>query len=229
MQFLWESFNIKTFPANTVVFMDGKFMSDLSMFETGILTASDNSVDILKSGKLPVHIISVGEISGSMKLEINIANNQVFMSMKTIFKKPAEINIFIKNAGENATLKGNFLLKNESDLVFNIFNEHYAENTGIFTKIKAICGSKSSTALRGTAYIREGSKSDISLTALCAPDVKSISFRPEQRIYGVPNSADHSAAIWRGTEPQIEFLREAGLSKIEIDRVLQEAFESDEF
>lgn len=230
MQFLWESFNIKTFPANTLVFLDGKFQPDLSVFDADILSIikdkSGYTVEIIKQGKLPVHIISVGEIYE--KLDLNIVSLVTcHLSLKMSCKKPAEFTLDVKNAGKGSNFHGSLLFKNDSDITINIFAGHSVENTGIFIKTKAVCGSKSETYMNASAMVWENCESDVSFSALCAPDIKKISFSPNQRIYKVPKSAEHSAAIWRGTEPVIEYLRESGLSKVEIDDILKEAFESD--
>ena len=54
-----------------------------------------------------------------------------------------------------------------------------------------------------------------------------IEFLPEQNIAAIPKSAEHSANIYRGTDAQILYLRQAGLGIIEIDDVLKEAFLND--
>ena len=65
---MWDEFNIKTFPAETIVFRDGVFCPDLSTLE---------STNVDKKYDLPVHIIYIGEIAGKCRLEINIgAENQ---------------------------------------------------------------------------------------------------------------------------------------------------------
>ena len=89
MSYMWDEFNIKTFPAETIVYRDGVFCKDLS-------TLSDT--DIKNKYNKPVHIIYVGEISNTCKLNINIlAENQpVFLSINIKNKKPAFLNIFIK-------------------------------------------------------------------------------------------------------------------------------------
>ena len=63
MSYMWENFNIKPFPAETIVYRDGKYCPDLSTIK---------NVPINKNYDLPVHIIYVGEIDGKNKLDIDI-------------------------------------------------------------------------------------------------------------------------------------------------------------
>ena len=92
MSYMWNEFNIKTFPAETIDYRDGEYCPDLSTLE-------NKPVD--KKYDLPVHIIYVGEITGNCRLDIEqLAENQdVILTVKINNKTPAFFNIFNKNAG----------------------------------------------------------------------------------------------------------------------------------
>ena len=77
MSYIWQDFNIKTFPAETVVFRDGVFCPELSTLDNPVL---DKNYD------LPVHYIYVGELTGENNLDIiineNVKNQKIFLSFK---------------------------------------------------------------------------------------------------------------------------------------------------
>ena len=54
-----------------------------------------------------------------------------------------------------------------------------------------------------------------------------IEMMPGQRIQAEPTRADHSASIYKPTDAQIFYLRGAGLSGVEVDAALKEAFLSE--
>ena len=91
---MWNEFNIKTFPAETIVFRDGVYCPELSTLENTPINTRYN---------LPVHIIYIGEIAGNINLniDINAEKSRVFMTCKFFNKKPVYFNIFIKNTGFN--------------------------------------------------------------------------------------------------------------------------------
>ena len=74
MSYMWNEFNIKTFPAETIVYRDGKYCPDLSTIKSG---------QIDKKYDLPVHIIYVGEIidKNDLFIDINVENQPVFLSV----------------------------------------------------------------------------------------------------------------------------------------------------
>jgi len=234
MQYLWDAFDIKTFPAFTAVFVDGKFNPELSELGDVVkVSGTENKtlINVKKTGKLPVHLIYVGKISGDTELDIHISAGKakVFMTGKIICEKPVFLKKTIKNSGFLSEFKSNFLIKNSGDLKLTVSAEHLAEKTGIIDRAKVVALANSDTNLSGEAIIpagTEGCESDIAFSALCAPDIKSIKFAPAQYIKSPPESAEHSAAIWRGAPAQIEYLRTAGLSGAEIDVALREAFEN---
>ncbi len=222
MSYMWEEFNIKTFAAETLVYRDGAYCPDLSTLGPG---AIDKTYD------LPVHIIYVGEIAGKNELNIDISagGQQVFLSARIKNKKPAFLNIFIKNTGKNSELRGHVMMQNDADLTFECRGHHAASETGILIKSKLIAGVASKSKLSAAAVIDPNCAdctSDIGFSALCAPDAR-IEFTPAQYISAVPHSASHGAALYRPTPPQIEFLRGAGLSGAEVDVALREAFMND--
>ena len=228
-----EQFDITTFPANTLVFVDGVFMPELSNHDSRLfdIKISENTgiLDIIGKGKLPVHIIYLGKISGNLTLNIIISaeNVNVTMTGKIICEKPAFFKKTVKNSGKNSKFESRFLVQNKSDLKFDVFAGHFAENTGILEKIKVVAHKNSSTELSGAAEIGRNTfdcDSDISFSALCAPCIKKIVFSPIQKIGSVPGTAEHSTSIWRGNASQIQFLCNAGLSEAEISAALEEAF-----
>lgn len=219
---MWDEFNIKTFDAETVVYRDGVYCPELS---TIVGTDFDKKYD------RPIHIIYVGDIAGNCRLNVNIfvENQPVFLSAKIKNKKPAFLNIFIKNAGKNSEFRGHVIMHNENDLKFNCNALHTAPNTTILLKAKLIAGRNSISKLTGTAEIEKNCNdvnSDISFCAL-ADKTARIEFMPAQRISAVPVSAEHSASVYQPTVQQIEYLRGAGLSGAEVDTALREAFMND--
>ena len=113
MSYIWDDFNIKTFPSETLVYMDGNYQPDFSTVE--------ESEYIYDKYDLPIHIIYVGKIEREATLNINITaeNQPVFLTVDIENNLPVFLNIFIKNAGKNSELRGHIILKNSSDLVFN--------------------------------------------------------------------------------------------------------------
>ncbi|MBN1325313.1 MAG: SufD family Fe-S cluster assembly protein [Alphaproteobacteria bacterium] len=222
MNYLWQEFNIKTFPAETIVYRDGVFIPELSTLE---------STDIDKNYKLPVHIIYFGEIIGDNNLNINISipDQEVFLTVKIQNKIPAFLNIYIKNTGKNSFLKGKVISQNYSNLKIKQIGHHLASDTKIIIHTKVIAHSESDTKIIGTAIIEKNCKnctSDIKMSALANISAK-IEFLPSQLISSEPTVADHSASLYKGTDSQIRFLREAGLSREEIKQALREAFIND--
>lgn len=222
MSYMWNEFNIKTFPAETIVFRDGKYCPDLSTLDYA---------PINKNYNLPVHIIYVGQITGENNLEISVGaeNQRVCLSVDIKNKIPAFLNIFIKNAGKNSEILGHIRLENNSELIYNCDAQHLYKNTAILIKNKILAGKNSNSKLSGTAIINkdcEDCKSDIAFSAMVDTCAK-IEFLPAQNISAEPIYADHSAGIYAPKEDQIIYLRGAGLSGAEIDNVLREAFMND--
>ena len=56
------------------------------------------------------------------------------MTNKTVCKKPAFFNIFVKNFGKNSVFDGKIIVKNQNSLKISVLAEHLCENTGIFVK-----------------------------------------------------------------------------------------------
>ena len=222
MSYMWNEFNIKTFPAETIVYRDGKYCPELSTLE---------NAPINKKYDLPIHIIYVGEIDGDNKLNIdlNTENQNVILTVKIITKKPAFFNIFIKNTGKNSVINGNIFIENHAELNYTCVAEHLYKNTGILLKNRIYAGKDSKSILSGTAIINKGCESclsDINFSAMREQGAK-IDFMPAQKISAIPEQADHSAAIYTPTDAQILYLRQAGLGIIEIKDVTKEAFMND--
>ena len=222
MSYMWNEFNIKTFPAETIVLRDGKYCPDLSTLPNAPINTKYD---------LPVHIIYVGEIAGENRLDVLVGmeNQEVIISANVKIKKPAFLNIFIKNAGKNSKISGTVLLQNDSDLEFNCNAKHLYKNTAILIKNKVLAGKNSNTKLSGVAEINrdcENCESDVSFVAMVGTGA-NIEFMPGQRINSEPLRADHSASIYKPNDAQIFYLRGGGLSGAEVDVALKEAFLND--
>lgn len=221
MSYLWKEFNIKTFPAETIVFRNGEYAPELSTIP---YAAIDVNYD------LPVHVIYIGEIIGEKNLNLDVLtdNQSVFLTVKLKNKKSAFLNIFIKNAGKNSEILSHILIENNGDFTFNCVAEHVSDNTAVLIQTKLLAGKNSKTKLTGTAVIKQDvleTKSDISFSAMAEKSAR-IEFAPRQRISSAPIAADHSASIYAASAPQITYMRSAGLSGAEVDNVMREAFEN---
>lgn len=233
MSYLWQEFNIKTFPAETLVFRDGVFCEDLSDYESAEFDADKNTISVVKTPTQPIHIILIGEITG--KFDINIVilpgNTDVFMTAKIFNKKPAFLNFFIKNTGKNSVFNGQIIAQNYNSLKIDVKAGHFCENTGIFVKTKVLAHENTETDLSGYADIENNaveSDSDVSFSVMAVDESAKIIMKPMQYIKSVPHGAKHSASIYKNNEFQVDYLRGAGLSGEEIKQVFQEAFLSQE-
>ena len=228
MSYLWQEFNIKTFPAETLVFRDGIFCKDLSDYESAFVDSDKKSIFITKKSKLPVHIIYIGEIVSDTDLNINIESeySDVIMTMKINNKKPAFLNIFIKNTGKNSKFDGQIIAQNYNFLKIDVYGQHLCENTGIFVKTRVLAHENTNTVLNGYAEIEKNTPecdSDISFSVMANENTK-ITMKPTQYIKSVPNNASHSVSLYQPNDNQINYLRESGLSCSEIKNILEEAF-----
>ncbi len=223
MSYIWDEFNIKTFPAETIVYRNGDYCPELSTLE-------NKPID--KKYDLPVHIIYIGEIAGKCRLNIELGadNQNIIISVNVKNKNPAFFDIFIKNAGKNSEIKANILMHNiGSELDYDCKARHLYKNTAIFVKNKLFAGKNAISKLSGVAIIDKDCpecKSDMSFVAMIEQGAKT-EFIPSQRIASEPTTADHSAAIYKPTNMQINYLRSAGLSSMEIKDVMREAFLND--
>jgi hypothetical protein len=228
MSYLWQEFNIKTFPAETLVFRDGVFCEDLSEYENASFDTNKNLISVDKTPKLPVHIIYIGEIAGNINLniDINAENSNIVIDLKTINKTPAVLNILVKNSGKNSVVNGQIIDKNYSELKVNAVGQHLVENTGIFIKTRVAAYKNTLTDLFGSAKIEKNAlfcDSDISFYVM-ADETARVILKPTQYINSVPNKASHSAALYKPTENQINYLRNSGLGINEINQIMEEAF-----
>ena len=222
MSYMWNEFNIKTVPAETIVYRNGIFCPELSTLGGTVI---DKNYDV------PVHIIYVGEISGENRLNIDILvpDQPVILSVRVKNNLPAFFNIFIKNTGKNSEIHGGVLLENNNDLTYNITANHAAPDTTICVKSKLVAAKNTKSKLYGTAIIEKNAGnaiSDIAFSTL-ADKTARIEFMPAQRISSVPKSADHSASIFHPSDCQIEYLRGAGLAGAETIAAMREAFMND--
>lgn len=221
MSYMWNEFNIKTFPAETIVYRDGKYCPDLSTIKSG---------QIDKKYDLPVHIIYVGEIidKNDLFIDINVENQPVFLSVDIKNKKPAFFNIFIKNTGKNSELRGHVFVENFDHFDLNINAGHFYKNTGILVHTKIIAHKNTYSKISGSAEISKNCPdciSDVGFSAI-ADETAKIEFLPAQYINSEPKSAEHSASIYRQTPAQIQYLRMAGLSTDEIRNIAYETFKN---
>jgi len=219
---MWNEFNIKTFPAETMVFRDGVFCDELSTLKYG---------PIDKNYGRPVHIIFVGEIAGNCRLNIDISaeSQPVFLSARVDVKKPAFFNIFIKNTGKNSEFRGHVFIDNASELKYDCIAEHSSENTGVLIQNRVFGREKSVSEMSGTAIIDNGCEncvSDLNFAAMMEKNAR-VTFSPRQRISAIPQSAEHGAAIYYPTDMQVNYLRSAGLSGVEVDAAMRDAFMND--
>lgn len=224
MSYIWQDFNIKTFPAETVVFRDGLFCPELSTLDSPIIS---------KNYDLPVHFIYIGELSGKNVLDVvineNIKNQTIFLSCKVKVNSGAEFSISVKNNGNGTDFRGFVIIQNRANVKFNVDAHHLSKNTGIFIKTRLVAYKNSVSELNGTAHIYkycEDSRSGIEFSALADENAKII-FRPQQNISAIPEYAAHSANIAHYTAPQIEYLHQSGLTDSEIHNILSEAFLND--
>jgi len=226
MSYLWQEFNIKTFPAETLVFRDGIFCDDLSDYKN--IKFEKNTILIEKTSKLPIHIIYIGEIAGNIDLNINISgpDNKIIMTNKIFNKKPAFFKIFVKNAGKNTVFDGQITVKNQNSLKIIVIGQNNNENTGVFVKTRVAAYKNTDTVLEGCAKIEKNIKncdSDISFSVMADENAKII-LKPTQYINSVPKSAKHSASLYKPNDNQIHYLKTSGLSDYEIQEILEEAF-----
>ena len=228
MSYLWQEFNIKTFPAETLVFRDGEFYDDLSEYENVQFDTKKNLISVNKTPSLPIHIIYIGEIAGNIDLniDINAENTNIIMDFKTISKKQTFLNVFVKNSGKNSVFNGQIIDKNYDNLKINVVGQHLSENTGIFVKTRVAAYKNTISDLSGMAKIEKNainSDSDISFSVM-ADESARIILKPTQYINSTPKNASHSASIYKPTENQINYLRTSGLGTIEIKQILEDAF-----
>ena len=228
MSYLWQEFNIKTFPAETLVFRDGVFCEDLSEYENAEFICDKNLISVNKTPKLPIHIIYIGEIAGNIDLniEINAENSNIVMDFKTVNKTPAFLNVFIKNCGKNSVFEGQIIDKNHDNLKISVIGQHFAENTGIFVNTRVAAYKNTLTDLFGSAKIEKNandSDSDISFYVMADESARVI-LKPTQYINSVPKNAVHNSSLYKPNQNQINYLCESGLGEIEIKKVLEEAF-----
>ena len=228
MSYLWQEFNIKTYPSETLVFQNGIFCSELSDYKSLDFDKKHNLISVIKTPKLPIHIIYIGEISGNIDLNINIKSfdTKVYMTAKIINKKPAFFNILVNNYGENSVFDGQIISQNYDNIKINTNAKHFVKKSSVFIQTRVLAHKNTNTDLNGVAYIEKDvpeCDSNISFSVMADESAK-ITLKPCQYIKSIPNQANHSASLYKPKDNQINYLRSAGLSGEEVERVLQEAF-----
>lgn len=224
MSYIWNKFNIKTFPAETIVYCDGYYQEQFSTLP--------ETTDFFDKYDLPIHIIYVGKIARENTLNINLftPDQPVFLTINTENNFPAFLNIFIKNTGKNSDIRGHIMCKNHSDLSVKIIAEHDAPKSGILMQTKIIGYKDSYSRVAGTAIINPNctdSRSDIKFAGYASDKSAKIRFIPSQRILAIPEFAEHSAYMFHTNKPQENYLRTAGLSGAEVKEAMTEAFMND--
>lgn len=224
MSYIWDKFNIKTFPSETLVYIDGNYQPQLSTLE--------ESDYILNRYDLPIHIIYVGDINRENTLNINLISESqpVFLSINIKNKFPAFLNIFIKNAGKNSEIRGHILCQNSSDLAVKIVAEHDAPQSGILLNTKIIGMDNTYSRISATAIINPNcvlSRSNINISGYATDNSAKLKLIPHQRILATPEYADHSAYIFHIKPDTENYLRSAGISGAEINNIMREAFIND--
>lgn len=224
MSYIWDKFNIKTFPSETLVYIDGNYQPQLSTLE--------ESDYILNRYDLPIHIIYVGDINRENTLNINLMSESqpVFLSINIKNKFPAFLNIFIKNAGKNSEIRGHILCQNSSDLAVKIVAEHDAPQSGILLNTKIIGMDNTYSRISATAIINPNcvlSRSNINIAGYATDNSAKLKLVPQQRILSTPEYADHSAYIFHIKPDTENYLRSAGMSGTEVNSIMREAFIND--
>ena len=66
-------------------------------------------------------------------IDINVENQPVFLSLDIKNKKPAFLNVFIKNTGKDSEIRGHILMENFDNLTCNITAHHQSPDTTILS------------------------------------------------------------------------------------------------
>ena len=107
MSYIWQDFNIKPFPAETIVFRDGLFCPEISTLESPVIS---------KNYDLPVHYIYVGNLSGHNVLNIdineNVKNQKIFLSVNVKTENITDFEIVIKNSGMDSNITCFIVMEN---------------------------------------------------------------------------------------------------------------------
>ena len=203
MKKIFSKFNISKFLSYEIIFKDSKLLSNI---KDNIIEIKNTNIDINKKITLPIHIIYIGDILKDNNLNININNN-----------------------GKNSKFKGKIIIKNESILDIKENCNHLNKNTEIILYTRIINLKNSNSRISAVANIEKNLKeciSDINFSAIA--DINSkIDFLPVQYIKSIPISADHSASLYKENQKQTEYLKNSGLNKNRINKILKESFIKD--
>ncbi len=228
MKKIFSKFNISKFLSYEIIFKDNKLLSNI---KDNIIEIKNTNIDINKKITLPIHIIYIGDIlkDNNINININIDNQEVFLTLKLINKLKNNLNININNNGKNSKFKGKIIIKNESILDIKENCNHLNKNTEIILYTRIINLKNSNSRISAVANIEKNLKeciSDINFSAIAEINSK-IDFLPVQYIKSIPISADHSASLYKENQKQIEYLKNSGLNKNKINKILKEAFIKD--
>lgn len=211
--------NIRSFPANTLVYKDGEFVPELS-------------TDVKeKRPDLPFHIIYTGKITGEHNWTIPESPdkpepNQIFITARLETYGTTKITLHIESSCTGQRFDGKIIIKNAGNLGLKVVGDNLHNDTEIKCQTKMFAGKDSESRLIGIANIPNGlmgASTDIGFSVLCdRPSFLEIS--PTQRISSVPKFAGHSASIYHPTCSQIRYLETAGMTDAESTALLNAAF-----
>ena len=196
--------NIRTFPAKTMVYIDGVFAPELS----------EDRAD------LPLHIIHIGKITGDVNWFIDMNEQQdVFLTTRIETEHDTKIRIEINTNLPNLLFDGKIFVKNTGNLMLDIKANNNSSETKVICKTKLFATKNSENILTGISDIPSDvldAETNISFSALCEPNVKLLKISPQQRISSIPKSATHDASIFRPAQAHIQYLETAGIENPEL-------------
>ncbi|MDR2770006.1 MAG: SufD family Fe-S cluster assembly protein [Rickettsiales bacterium] len=214
MTYLFDFFkNMRTFHARTRVYRNGLFAPELS--------------DESGGANLPLHIMHVGRISGSVEWRIAADPQKVFLTARLEVSDSADLHIIIDASERGAFFDGLVFCKNAGIFTLTVEGNNNADDTEINCAARIVAGSGSSSDLSGVANIAmgvKGAKSDINFAALLSPKALALKMSPAQRISSAPLDARHGAYIYSPGEPEMQYLETAGLSGPQAESLLERVF-----
>jgi hypothetical protein len=218
MNYLWNEFDIPTFPSKTLVFLDGVFRADLSTSE---------SLEI-KADALPTHII----IKGGNRLphEIVLDAGAVVYMTALINGGDNKVNIVAKGAG--ARFLAGIYIENDLFAKIDITANHLANDTEISADTRIFANKNSDTSAGVCANIGSnliGVKNSLNFQVLADKNIKNLKITPNQFINSEKINASHGASMDTGSPEAIRFLEESGLNSDEVNTALIEAFRNSTF
>ena len=191
MSYLWQEFNIKTFPAETLVFRDGVFCEDLSEYQSVEFNIDKNLISVNKTPKLPIHIIYIGEIAGNIDLNIDINAENVTSTDEDIpgtydYKRYDPNGTFDTPDGEF-----NYIMKVGEELTIPVLLQSQSSNFGPSNTIKWFGSKGINEALTiSNGYVHNITRSICrSLEKPCATNIRcKLSSTVHSEIHFIPNN-----------------------------------------